>query len=58
MPSKSPAQARMMAAAAHDPAFAAKVGVPEKVATEFNQADKGTARLRNAMRIDKLRGKK
>lgn len=58
MPSKSPAQARMMAAAAHDPAFAAKVHVPTKVATEFNQADKGTAQLRNAMRIDKLRGKK
>lgn len=43
MPSKSPAQARMMVAAAHNPAFAAKVGVPVKVATDFNQADKGTA---------------
>lgn len=41
MPSKSPAQARMMAAAAHNPAFAKKVGVPQKVAKEFNQADKG-----------------
>jgi hypothetical protein len=28
-----------MAAAAHDPAFAAKVGIPQKVAKEFNQAD-------------------
>lgn len=29
-----------MAAAAHDPAFAAKVGIPQKVAHEFNEADK------------------
>lgn len=42
MPSKSPSQARLMAAAAHDPKFAKKVGVPQKVAKEFNQADKGT----------------
>jgi len=42
MPSKSAAQARLMAGAAHDPAFAKKVGVPQKVAREFNQADKGT----------------
>lgn len=49
MPSKSPAQARMMAAAAHDPKFAAKVGVPQKVAREFNQADKGK-RLAEAMK--------
>jgi len=41
MPSKSPKQARMMAAAAHNPQFAKKVGVPGKVAKEFNQADKG-----------------
>lgn len=41
MPSTSDKQRRMMAAAAHDPAFAAKVGVPVKVAKEFNQADKG-----------------
>lgn len=42
MPSKSPKQARMMAAAAHNPSFAKKVGVPVKVAKEFNKADKGT----------------
>ena len=41
MPSTSKAQARLMAAAAHNPAFAKKVGVPVKVAKEFNQADKG-----------------
>lgn len=39
MPSKSPAQKHMMAAAAHDPTFAKKVGVPTKVAKEFNRAD-------------------
>jgi hypothetical protein len=36
----------MMAAAAHDPRFARKVGVPQKVAREFNTADKGTGILR------------
>lgn len=50
MPSKSPAQARMMAAAAHDPAFAKKVGVPESVAKDFNAADKGGGLLKKAMR--------
>lgn len=42
MPSKTAKQARTMAAAAHDPKFAKKVGIPPKVAKEFNQADKGT----------------
>jgi len=40
MPSKSPAQHRLMAAAAHNPAFAKKVGVPTSVGKEFLQADK------------------
>jgi hypothetical protein len=44
MPSKSKAQANMMAAAAHDKKFAKKVGVPQSVAKEFNQADKGRSR--------------
>lgn len=39
MPSKSPKQARTMAAAAHNPKFAKKVGIPQKVAKEFNRAD-------------------
>jgi hypothetical protein len=46
MPSKSPSQARMMAAAAHNPKFAKKVGVPRMVAKEFNAADKKTGMLR------------
>lgn len=39
MPSKSKKQARTMAAAAHNPKFAKKVGIPVSVATEFNKAD-------------------
>ena len=46
MPSKSKKQARLMAGAAHNPAFAKKVGVPQKVAREFNQADAGTGILK------------
>jgi hypothetical protein len=40
MPSKSPAQARLMQAAAHNSQFALKAGVPVKVAKEFVKADK------------------
>lgn len=39
-----------MAAAAHNPEFAAKVGIPQKVAKKYNRADTGTARLRRANR--------
>lgn len=42
MPSKSAKQARLMAAVAHSKKFAKKVGIPQKVGKEFNQADKGT----------------
>ncbi len=45
MPSKTPRQARLMAASAHNPKFAKKVGVPVKVAKEFNSADAGTGIL-------------
>jgi len=41
MPSTSKKQAKFMAAAAHNPAFAKKVGVSQKIAKEFNTADKG-----------------
>lgn len=40
MPSKTPKQAKMMRAAAHNPAFAKKVGVPVKVAKEYTASDK------------------
>jgi hypothetical protein len=39
--STSQAQFRTMAAAAHDPKFARKVGIKPSVAKEFNRADKG-----------------
>ena len=41
MPSTSKKQARFMAAVAHNPDFAKKVGVPSSVGKEFNEADKG-----------------
>ena len=41
MPSKSKPQARLMAAVAHNPAFAKKVGISQSVGKEFNNADKG-----------------
>jgi hypothetical protein len=41
MPSKSPSQHRLMAAVAHNPAFAKKVGIPSKVGKEFAKADEG-----------------
>lgn len=41
MPSKSPSQHRLMEAVAHNPAFAKKVGISQKVGKEFAKADKG-----------------
>jgi hypothetical protein len=49
MPSTSDKQRRFMAAAAHDPAFAKRVGIPQSVAKDFNQADKGK-KLAEAMK--------
>ena len=40
MPSKSPQQHRFMEAAAHNPEFAKKAGIPQKVAKEFVAAAK------------------
>jgi hypothetical protein len=41
MPSTSKKQHNFMAAIAHNPAFAKKVGVPQSVGRDFNEADKG-----------------
>ena len=57
MPSRSPAQARLMAAVAHSPEFAKKVGVPQSVGQEFNKADKGGRMLKQAMQAKALRRK-
>lgn len=43
MPSKSKRQKALMQAAAHNPAFAAKVGVPVKVARDFYRKDRRMA---------------
>ena len=49
MPSKSKKQAKLMAAAAHSPKFAKKVGVPVSVAREFNDADMRKAKKRGLL---------
>jgi hypothetical protein len=41
MPSTSKKQHNFMAAVANSPKFAKKVGVPQSVGKDFNQADKG-----------------
>jgi hypothetical protein len=41
MPSTSKKQHNFMAAIAHNPAFAKKVGVAQSVGKDFNEADKG-----------------
>ena len=41
MPSTSRKQHNLMAAVAHNPAFAKKVGIPQSVGQEFSNADKG-----------------
>jgi hypothetical protein len=39
MPSKSSSQHNLMSAVAHNPAFAKKVGISQKVGKEFTKAD-------------------
>ena len=39
MPTKSPAQHRLMEGVAHNPAFAKKVGIPQSVGKEFVSKD-------------------
>lgn len=48
MPSKSAKQHRFMEAAAHNPEFAKKAGIPQSVAQEYTQADKN--KLAKALR--------
>lgn len=44
MPSKTPKQKKFMTAVAHNPDFAKKAGVSQKVGKEFNTADKRKAK--------------
>lgn len=55
MPSTSPKQAKFMAAVAHSPEFAKKVGVPTSVGKEFNNAD---MRRKQGQLATALRGKR
>lgn len=56
MPSKSPKQARLMAACAHGAKYDACP--PAKVAREFNQADKGSNILKSKPKTPKGKAKK
>jgi hypothetical protein len=53
MPSTSDKQRGFMAAAAHDPSFAKRAGIPQSVAKEFNQADKGKKLAAAMKRMDR-----
>lgn len=55
MPSKSPKQARTMRAAAHDPDFAARMGIPQDVAREFEAADEAKAGTKKKKKRAKAR---
>ena len=57
MPSTSPKQARFMAAIAHNPDFAKRVGVSQSVGRDFNQADKGTGILESIVHKKKRKGR-
>ena len=51
MPSKTPKQARLMAAAAHTPGGFG--GVPQSVGKDFNTADKGKGIIKPAKKSKK-----
>lgn len=53
MPSVSKKQHNLMAAVAHNPAFAKKVGISQSVGKEFAQADKGKKFKEGGMAIMK-----
>ena len=55
MPSKSKAQADLMRAVAHSSKFAKKVGIPQSVGKEFNEADKRRETIKKS--IKKVRNK-
>jgi hypothetical protein len=63
MPSSSKKQANFMAAIAHNPSFAKKVGVSQSVGKDFNEADKGRkfkegGTMKSDMKQDKAMVKK
>ena len=46
MPSKSKKQAKTMRAAAHNPGYAKRMGIPQGVAKDFESADRSIAKKR------------
>ena len=63
MPSSSKKQSNFMAAIAHSPSFAKKVGVSQSVGKDFNEADKGRkfkegGAMKSDMKQDKAMVKK
>lgn len=48
MPSKSKDQHKLMQAVAHNPSFAASVGIPPKVGKDFMAADKKAGKFQPA----------
>jgi hypothetical protein len=58
MPSKSKAQHNLMEAVAHNPAFAKKVGIPQKVGKDFSDADKGKKFNKGGVSLAVGRGEK
>ena len=58
MPSTSKKQRNFMAAAAHNPQFAKKAGIPVSVAKEFNAADKGKKFKKGGPTLSVGRGEK
>lgn len=53
MPSASLKQHRLMLAAAHNPEFAKKVGVPQSVGKDFMEADKAKGIFKSSAKSKK-----
>lgn len=58
MPSVSKKQERLMQAVAHNPDFAKKVGIPQSVGKDFNNADKTAGAARKKSRHERMYEKK
>lgn len=58
MPSKTIKQRNLMAAVAHNPQFAKKVGIPQSVGKDFNEADKGKKFKKGGVSLAVGRGEK
>jgi hypothetical protein len=58
MPSKSKKQHNLMAAVAHNPQFAKKVGIAQSVGKDFNDADKGKKFKKGGVSLAIGRGEK